>query len=73
MKICAYVQTKYAKQTYKNESYNTRLFAGIAVVIDILRRAGHAASLLANELPQLSRRGGKGAGAGAQGQHILSG
>jgi hypothetical protein len=41
MKICAYVQDKYTKQTYKKESFNTRLFAGLAVVIDILNRAGH--------------------------------
>ena len=30
--------TKHAKQTYKNESFNTRLFAGLAVVTDILKR-----------------------------------
>jgi hypothetical protein len=41
MKICAYVQNKYIKQTYKNESFNTRLFAGLAVVIDILKRSGY--------------------------------
>jgi len=40
MKICAYVQNKYTKQTYKNESFNTRIFAGLSVVIDILQRAG---------------------------------
>lgn len=42
MKICVYVQGKYAKQAYSNESFNTRLFAGMAVVMDILQRAGHA-------------------------------
>lgn len=41
MKICAYVQDKYSKQTYKNESFNTRLFAGLEVVIDILKKAGY--------------------------------
>jgi len=41
MKICAYVQDKYAKQNYKNESFNTRIFAGLRVVIDILQRAGY--------------------------------
>lgn len=40
MKICAYVQNKYAKQTYKKESYNVRTFAGLSVVIDILERDG---------------------------------
>ena len=40
MKICVYVQGSYSKQAYKNESFNTRLFAGMAVVIDILKRAG---------------------------------
>lgn len=42
MKICTYVQTKYAKQTYKNECYNVRINAGMAVVIDILKRNGYA-------------------------------
>jgi len=41
MKICAYVMSKHAKQNYKNESFNTRLFAGFAVVIDILKRHGY--------------------------------
>lgn len=41
MKICAYVQGCYAKQTYKNENYNIRLNAGMAVVIDILKRKGY--------------------------------
>lgn len=44
MKICAYVQTEYAKQTYSKESFNVRLFAGMAVTIDILKRAGHEVS-----------------------------
>lgn len=42
MKICAYVQTEYAKQTYSAESFNVRLFAGLAVVVDILRRGGYS-------------------------------
>lgn len=41
MKICAYVQDKYTKQTYKNESFNTRIFAGLSVVVDILNRTGY--------------------------------
>ncbi len=41
MKICAYVPDQYVKQNYKKESYNTRKNAGMQVVIDILRRAGH--------------------------------
>ena len=40
MKICVYVQDKYTKQVYAKESFNTRLFAGMAVVVDILQRAG---------------------------------
>lgn len=42
MKICAYVQTEYAKQAYSQESFNVRLFAGLAVAVDIVRRAGYA-------------------------------
>ncbi len=41
MKICAYVLAEHAKLTYKDESYNKRLYAGMAIVIDILRRAGY--------------------------------
>jgi len=41
MKICAYVQSAYAKKTYKNENYNIRINAGMAVVIDILKRRGY--------------------------------
>lgn len=48
MKICAYVQTKYAKQTYKNECYNTRIFAGLAVVIDIINHAGYEVEFAGN-------------------------
>jgi hypothetical protein len=41
MKICAYVQRKYAKQTYKNECFDTRQFVGLRVIIDSLERAGY--------------------------------
>ena len=41
MKICVYVLEEHAKKTYKNESYHTRLYAGMAVVVDIIRRAGY--------------------------------
>lgn len=42
MKICAYVQKAYAKQTYKNECMDTRQFVGLRVVIDCLERAGYS-------------------------------
>ena len=42
MKICAYVLTRFAKQNYKNESYNIRINAGMQVVIDILKRIGYS-------------------------------
>lgn len=41
MKIGIYVLSKYAKQTYSKECYNIRINAGMAVVMDILRRAGY--------------------------------
>jgi len=41
MKICVYVLSRNAKQNYANESYNVRLNAGMAVVVDVLRRAGY--------------------------------
>lgn len=41
MKICAYVQTEYAKQAYSQESFNVRLFAGLAVAVDVVRRGGY--------------------------------
>ena len=41
MKICAYVQSKFAKQTYSKECFNARTFAGMQVVIDILQRDGY--------------------------------
>ena len=41
MKICAYVQEAYAKQTYKNECMDTRQFVGLRVVVDCLERAGY--------------------------------
>lgn len=41
MKICVYVVEKNAKLNYAQESYNVRLNAGMAVVVDILRRSGY--------------------------------
>lgn len=41
MKIAVYINNNTAKANYKNENYNTRKNVGIAVVEDILRRAGH--------------------------------
>ena len=41
MKICAYVQTKYAKANYKNECMQARQFVGLRVIIDSLERAGY--------------------------------
>jgi len=41
VKICAYVQSKFAKKAYKNENFNVRLFAGLSVAIDIIKRAGY--------------------------------
>ena len=41
MRICAYVQDRYAKQTYKNECMDKRQFAGLRVVIDAIERAGY--------------------------------
>lgn len=41
MKICAYVQDKYAKQTYANECMDTRQFVGLRVIIDCIERAGY--------------------------------
>lgn len=41
LKIGVYVLTRYAKQTYSKECYNVRLNAGMAVVCDILKRAGY--------------------------------
>lgn len=40
LKIGVYILKKYAKQTYNKECYNVRLNAGMAVVCDILKRAG---------------------------------
>lgn len=40
LKIGVYVLNKYAKQTYSKECYNVRLNAGMAVVCDVLKRAG---------------------------------
>lgn len=40
LKIGVYVLAKYAKQTYKKECYDARINAGMAVVCDVLKRAG---------------------------------
>ena len=40
-KICAYVQDFYAKQTYKNECMDTRVFMGLRVIIDSLENNGY--------------------------------
>lgn len=42
MKICAYVNDRYAKQSYKRECFDTRRFVGLRVIIDCLERAGYA-------------------------------
>lgn len=41
MRICAYVQTAYAKETYANECMDSRQFFGLRVVIDALERKGY--------------------------------
>lgn len=41
MKICAYVQKAYAKQNYKNECMDTRMFVGLRVIIDALSAYGY--------------------------------
>lgn len=41
LKIGVYILAKYAKQTYSKECYNVRLNAGMAVVCDVLKRAGY--------------------------------
>jgi len=41
MRICAYVNDKYAKLNYKNECFDSRIFAGLRLVIDILQRSGY--------------------------------
>ena len=41
MKICAYVPGTHAKENYARESFNVRQYAGLAVVVDIVRRAGY--------------------------------
>lgn len=42
MKICAYVQKKYAKEAYKNECLDARSFVGLRIVIDAIQRKGYA-------------------------------
>lgn len=41
VRICAYVQEAYAKQTYSNECMDARQFVGLRVVIDCLEQAGY--------------------------------
>ena len=41
MRICAYVPGTHAKENYARESFNVRQYAGLAVVVDIVRRAGY--------------------------------
>ena len=41
MKIGVYVLEEHAKKTYKNDNYHTRLYAGMEIVVDILKRAGY--------------------------------
>jgi len=40
MKICAYVMSAYAKQTYSQESHDVRAWPGFEMILDALRRAG---------------------------------
>ncbi len=42
MKICAYVQGKYNKQTYSNECMDARQFVGLRIVINELEKAGYS-------------------------------
>lgn len=41
MKICAYIQGRYAKQAYKKECFNIRQWIGLSMCLDALRRAGY--------------------------------
>lgn len=41
MKICAYVQKKYAKTAYKNECLDARSFVGLRMCMDAVERAGY--------------------------------
>lgn len=41
MKICAYVQGTYAKETYKNECLDSRQFVGLRVIMDALQHEGY--------------------------------
>lgn len=41
MRICAYVQEKYAKTTYKNECMDSRQFVGLRVIVDALEKQGY--------------------------------
>jgi hypothetical protein len=41
MKICAYVQSRYAKATYKTECLDVRQFVGLRIVVNELEKAGY--------------------------------
>ena len=41
MRICAYVQSQYEKQTYKNECMDVRQFYGLRIVLNELEKAGY--------------------------------
>jgi radical SAM superfamily enzyme YgiQ (UPF0313 family) len=41
LKICAYVQSKYAKTAYKKECFNIRKWVGLQIIVDSLNRAGY--------------------------------
>ena len=41
MKICAYVQSAYAKTAYKNECMDVRQFVGLRIIINELEKAGY--------------------------------
>lgn len=48
MKIGAYVQEIYAKQTYSVECMDSRQFAGLKVIIDVLERNGYSVDYVGN-------------------------
>jgi hypothetical protein len=41
VKVCAYVTSSYAKQTYATESHDVRAWPGFEVVLDAIRRSGY--------------------------------
>ena len=42
MKICAYVQEGYDKRSYKDKSFDYRMWAGLMVIVDSLERSGYS-------------------------------